>query len=66
MHLKKVIKKDNKFFIEHFETVDAIDGSDTYYEKLTIWNCWKYLFQIVSYIYWRWIDKKIQRRREKQ
>jgi len=29
MHLKKVIKKENKFFIEHYIIVDAIDGSTT-------------------------------------
>jgi len=64
MHLKKLIKEDNNFFIEHYVIVDAIDGSNTYYEKLTIKNLWRYLPQIVSYIYWEWEDKRIQRRRD--
>lgn len=66
MHLKKVIKKDDNFFIEHYVIVDAIDGSDTYYEELNIRNCWKYLPEIVGYIYWEWKDKKIQSRRNKE
>jgi len=52
MHLKKLIKKDNKFFIEHYVIIDAIDGSNTYYEELNLRNFWKYLFEIVCYIYW--------------
>ena len=61
MHLKKVIKKGNKFFIEHFVIVDAIDGSDTYYERLTILNCWKYIHEIFCYIAWYGMDKKIKK-----
>lgn len=50
MYLKKVIKKENKFFIEHHVIFDAIDGSNTYYEKLNIKNCIKYLPQIIHYL----------------
>ena len=50
MHLKIVIKKDNKFFIQHFVIIDGLDGSETYCEKLTIKNCWKYLTEILSYL----------------
>lgn len=34
MHLKKVVKIGNKFFIRHFVIIDAIDGSEIYYEEL--------------------------------
>ena len=50
MHLKTIIKKDNKIFIRHFVIVDAIDGSDTYYEELTIKNCIKYFPEIISFL----------------
>lgn len=64
MHLKKVIKKENKFFIEHYIIVDAIDNSNEYCEELNIKNCWRYLREIIFYIYWEWQDKKIRARRE--
>ena len=50
MHLKKITKKGNKFFIEHYVIIDAIDGSNEYCEKLTIWNCWRYLREIIHYL----------------
>lgn len=50
MHLKTIIKKDNKIFIEHYVIVDAIDGSNTYYEELTIKNCIKYFPEIISFL----------------
>jgi len=50
MHLKKVIKKENKFFIEHYIIVDAIDGSTTTYEELHVGNYIKYLPQIIRYL----------------
>ena len=50
MHLKKIIEKDNKFFIEHFEIVDAIDGSNTRYEELHVGNYMKYFPQIIHYL----------------
>lgn len=55
MHLKKVVEKEGKFFIEHYVIVDAIDGSDTYYEKLTVKNCIKYFPQIIYYLQ-RWVS----------
>jgi len=58
MHLKTIIKKDNKIFIEHFVIIDAIDGSDTYYEELTIKNCIKYFPEIIHFII-RQIDLKL-------
>ena len=64
MHLKRVVKKGNKFFVSHFVIVDAIDGSYEYLEKLNIKNCWRYLHEIMGYIYWKWKDKKIQKRRD--
>ncbi len=53
MHLRKIIKKENKFFIEHYVIIDAIDGSTTTYERLTVKNCIKYLPQIIRYLQ-RW------------
>jgi len=50
MHLKKIIKKDNKLFIQHFVDISGLGGSETYCEKLTIKNCWKYLNEILSYL----------------
>ena len=50
MHLKTIIKKGNKIFIEHYEIVDATDGSNTYYEELTIKNCIKYFPEIISFL----------------
>ena len=50
MHLKKVVKKGNKHFIEHYIIVDAIDGATTTYEELHIGNYLKYLPQIIRYL----------------
>jgi hypothetical protein len=50
MHLKKVVKKEGKFFIEHYIIVDAVDGSDTYYEGLNWMNCWKFFPEILGYL----------------
>jgi len=50
MHLKTIIKKNNKIYIEHYVIVDAIDGSNTYYEELTIKNCIKYFPEIISFL----------------
>jgi len=50
MHLKKVIKKENKFFIEHYIIVDAINGSTTTYEELYVGNYMKYFPQIICYL----------------
>ena len=63
MHLKKVVKREGGLFIEHFVIVDAIDGADTYYEKLTLSNCWKYFHEIFCYIVWYRINKKIKKRK---
>ena len=49
-HLKRLIRKDNKIYIEHFVIIDAIDGSETYYEELNIKNCWKYLSLMIGYL----------------
>ena len=46
MHLKRLIKKNHFWYIKHSKIVDAIDGINTYYEELTIKNCWKYLPEI--------------------
>jgi len=53
MHLKQIVKKNHFWYIEHFVIVDAIDGSDEYYEELTIKNFWKYLPEIVKYLLFR-------------
>jgi len=50
MHLKKLIKKEGKYFIEHYVIVDAIDGTTICYEILTIKNCWKYIPEIIYYL----------------
>jgi len=50
MHLKKLITKEGKFFIRHYEIADAIDGSNTRYEELTIRNCRKYFPEIMRYL----------------
>ena len=47
MHLKKLIKKNHFWYIEHYVIADAIDGSDTYYEELNIKNFWKYIPEII-------------------
>lgn len=52
MHIKKVVKKDNKYFIEHYVIIDAIDSANTYYERLTIKNCIKYFHEIFCYLAW--------------
>jgi hypothetical protein len=59
MHLKKVVKKEGKFFIENYVIVDAIDGSDTYYEGLNWMNCWKFFPEILVYL---WTRKQRTRR----
>ena len=46
MHLKKLVKKNHFWYIEHYVIVDAIDGSDKYLEELTIKNCWRYIPEI--------------------
>jgi len=58
MHIKKIVKKNNKLFVEHYVIVDAIDGDKTYYEKLTIKNCWKYFHEIFCYLVFYGIDLK--------
>ena len=47
MHLKKLVKKNHFWYIEHYVIIDAIDGSDKYLEELTIKNCWKYIPEII-------------------
>jgi len=44
MHLKKIVKRGNKFFIENYVIRDAIDPSETYYEKLNIITYIKFIF----------------------
>ena len=51
MHQKHLVNKNNELFVEHYVIKDAIDGSETYYEKLNIKNCWKYFPEIAAYIY---------------
>lgn len=57
MHLKRLVRKENKIYIEHYIIVDAIDGSNTYYEELNAKNCIKYLPQIINYLI-KCVDEK--------